>query len=76
MVEEIRMFPRWFYKQGEAPKLCASEEEAAALGEGWSDEIPTTPQAAPPTQRTPPVTPAESEEGEEEEHEGSPRRRR
>ena len=75
MVEEVRMFPRWFYKQGEEPRLVASEEEAQALGEGWSDETPV-PGAVPPTQRTPPVPPAESAEGDEEEHEGSPRRRR
>lgn len=40
MGEEARMFPRWFYKPGAEPKLVASEEEAAALGEGWSDEAP------------------------------------
>jgi hypothetical protein len=39
-MDEVRMFPRWFYKQGEEPRLCASEEEAQALGEGWSDEGP------------------------------------
>lgn len=56
MAEEIRMFPRWFYKSGEEPRLCASEEEATALGEGWSDE-PTAPAAAPeepPEEASPP----------------------
>lgn len=42
MVDEIRMFPRWFYKLGEEPRLTASEEEAAALGAGWSDETTQT----------------------------------
>ena len=71
MVEEVRMFPRWFYKQGEEPTLCASEEEAAALGAGWSDETPASMTAAP----SPPPVP--DEEGEEEgSGEGSSRRRR
>ena len=46
MVDEIRMFPRWFYKQGEEPTLVANDEEGQALGAGWSDEAPQAP--APP----------------------------
>jgi hypothetical protein len=45
MVDEVRMFPRWFYKAGAPPRLCASEEEAQGLGEGWSDEGPAPPSA-------------------------------
>jgi hypothetical protein len=72
MVDEVRMFPRWFYKQGEEPRLCTSEEEATALGEGWSDEGP----AAPPGREMPHGV-ADSEPDEDESPAGeSPRRRR
>ena len=79
MVEEIRMFPRWFYKQGEEPTLVASEEEAQALGAGWSDETPARRPGQAPAAMTaaPPPPPVPDEEGEEEgSGEGSSRRRR
>ena len=65
---DIRLFPRWFYKAGEEPQLLESEEAAAALGPGWSDE-PGAPAPAP----APPPAPDDDEEPEGE-HRASRRR--
>jgi hypothetical protein len=30
-------FPKWLYKDGEAPVIVHNEDERDALGEGWAE---------------------------------------